>query len=406
MALDFAQVVPQLQRLLPTIRDTQQERDDAQKEVWRRLQGEKFPWEALSARLEERRSLLSFVVPAELMEDPKAVYQLPAAPDYCVVATDGSQIELDRHSPVPCYLINLGQVVLQYGKKPRARLSGQPRVFLRAAPGYAEESTDEEVALQMEHGYIGLERQVAEMRGLSQLVAAEETHDFTLALLDGSLILWTAWATPYPQHLRDYIRTYAQQYADSLEEIHQLAGRRPLTVASYISFPGSREVANALRVLFCHEDRSLCEATCRDGKPTSRPCDIVEGLVDRDLFLSLREGERSALFASRNGLMERYAKEREVCFFYLNAGPEIARVEVPAWVAQDKKLLDLTHAAVYDQCRRNFGYPVALMEAHQQAVVTEADRQAFWRLVYQTLEGERLPAVDSVKSRSKRVPWS
>ncbi len=45
-------------------------------------------------------------------------------------------------------------------------------------------------------------------------------------------------------------------------------------------------------------------------------------------------------------------------------------MEVPEWVARRKDLLDLTHALVLDQCRRGQGYPVALSEAHEQAVVT------------------------------------
>ena len=51
------------------------------------------------------------------------------------------------------------------------------------------------------------------------------------------------------------------------------------------------------------------------------------------------------------------------------------------------------------------GYPVALSEAHEKAVVTAADRENFWLLVEQSLWGEALTLSASAKSRSKRTRW-
>ena len=86
-------------------------------------------------------------------------------------------------------------------------------------------------------------------------------------------------------------------------------------------------------------------------------------------------------------------------------GDEIARIEMPRWVARDENLLNLVHSLVLDQCRRGQGYPVALSEAHEQAVVTAADRENFWQLVESSLIEEKLPSVSSAKSRSKRTRW-
>ena len=84
---------------------------------------------------------------------------------------------------------------------------------------------------------------------------------------------------------------------------------------------------------------------------------------------------------------------------------EIARVEIPQWVATDESLLNLTHSLVLDQCQRGQGYPVALSEAHEQAVVTAADRENFWRLVESSLVEEHLPSLGSAKNQSKRTRW-
>jgi len=78
---------------------------------------------------------------------------------------------------------------------------------------------------------------------------------------------------------------------------------------------------------------------------------------------------------------------------------------VPKWVADDENLLALGHSLILDQCKRGQGYPVAISEAHEQAVITGSDRQLFKQMVAETLEREGLPAYTSEKERSKRTPW-
>ncbi|PKB82582.1 MAG: nuclease, partial [SAR202 cluster bacterium Io17-Chloro-G9] len=97
--------------------------------------------------------------------------------------------------------------------------------------------------------------------------------------------------------------------------------------------------------------------------------------------------------------------QHQVYFYYLNVGQEIARVEVPQWVALDEGLLTLGHTLILDQCQRGQGYPVAISEAHEQAVVDGRDRQLFKDLLAQTLESQGLSSYTSEKERSKRTPW-
>ena len=80
-------------------------------------------------------------------------------------------------------------------------------------------------------------------------------------------------------------------------------------------------------------------------------------------------------------------------------------MEVPSWVAEDEASLELMHSLIIDQCRRGPGYPVALMEAHEQAVVTGPDRRYFVELVEQALFDQRLPIYSSEKNISKRQKW-
>ena len=119
----------------------------------------------------------------------------------------------------------------------------------------------------------------------------------------------------------------------------------------------------------------------------------------------LSQGERSDLFVSQSSVVKKRYGAHRVYFFYLKVDDEIARVEIPQWVATDESRLNLVHSLILDQCRRGNGYPVALTEAHEQAVVTGVDRESFWQLVESSLVDERLPSLGSAKSQSKRMRW-
>jgi len=133
---------------------------------------------------------------------------------------------------------------------------------------------------------------------------------------------------------------------------------------------------------------------------------MVAGVQDRELFSNiLGQGERSAVFISQSSIVRKHYGVHQVYFSYLRLDDEIARVELPRWVAVNEGLLSLVHSLVLDQCQRGQGYPVALSEAHEKAVVTGADRENFWQLVDSSLIEEHLPSLISAKSQSKRTRW-
>jgi hypothetical protein len=72
-------------------------------------------------------------------------------------------------------------------------------------------------------------------------------------------------------------------------------------------------------------------------------------------------------------------------------------------MAQDEQKVGLLHATLLDQCRRGLGYPLAVMEAHEQAVIGGPEREAFRRLLEAQVTAEGLPAALSGKALSKRV---
>jgi hypothetical protein len=100
--------------------------------------------------------------------------------------------------------------------------------------------------------------------------------------------------------------------------------------------------------------------------------------------------------------MDEYGEHR-VHFWYVNVGQELARVEMPEWAALSTETVGFAHAAVLAQAEKGHGYPVALSEAHEQAVVTGRDRENFATLLGEAMAAQKLPVTTSEKARSKRA---
>jgi len=364
------------------------------------LQDKSLDPERLSKKIEASRT--TWLV-AGLVDGLDKHYKAPSLPpEFSVIATDGSNIDVDRHKSTRCYLINIGTVTLRYGARPEALLDSSPSLYfgdedLVIAPDGAKGR--EQV---IEGALLGIKRGVDECRGLANLAAELPKDSSALALLDGSLILWGLAGQTYPDFVTEALLN--KGFLSCLDDIRKLNKERRLAVASYISFPRSTDVVNALRVALCPHEIIDTDRLCKECE--SRECDKVDGVRDRDLFASiLAPGERSALFTSQSKIVKDHYGGHWVYFFYIRVDDEIARVELPQWVAQDENLLNLTHALVLDQCRRGQGYPVALSEAHEQAVVTGVDRESFWQLVESLMVDEHLPSPTSAKSFSKRTRW-
>jgi hypothetical protein len=318
-------------------------------------------------------------------------HPLPARPEtLSVAATDGSQIYPDRHEIAGCFLINIGYILLPYGTGERPLMSSKPSLFFREEEVYAQWGGRR---ILVNRELVGFRRGLMELTELAELaLAAREEGHRVVALSDGTLILWSLGAA-----------------LGAFERLRQ--ARIPL--AGYISRPGSQEVVNALKVGLCPLAAADCDR-CPwkpDSLPSAEkarwsgqglPCGGVEGVSDAVLWRQvLKPGERSPVFRSSSRILDEYGPH-QICFFYLHAGPEIARIEVPAWVAEDRELLDLVHACAFDQAEKGQGYPVSLAEAHERAVVRSADREAFYRFLEQTFVKNEIRAGISTKSLKKR----
>ena len=403
MSLDLTQTAIQIDRMAQELRSRdagRRSRIERAVETLLRFDAEEYAEKLLSSR-----QTLAWRLPG-MPEDSATRHAAPAAPDdFCVVATDGSHIDVDRHLPARCFLINIGVSVLTYGSSSDARLFNEPRLYAAEDDLVIRDRLSPQREQVIEGAVLGARRTVEEIAALVS-AARDLPEDIpALALMDGSLIMYNLLGFGNRQFvLRELIE---EGFVAALEELRRLADRRRLAVASYISLPRGAEVVNALRLRTCPFDVAECERQCGQLRPGRRPCDEgAWGIYDRELFSeTLAPGERSAVFVSSSSLVADYYQGHDVHFFYLHAGEEIGRVEIPSWVAEDEALLGLTHALILDQCRRGPGYPIALMEAHEQAVVTGPDRRFFVEQVENTLSGQGLPVYSSEKSRSKRLRW-
>ena len=231
-----------------------------------------------------------------------------------------------------------------------------------------------------------------------------------LALLDGTLAFWDLQRGNYPRYVADAL--IAERLQPALARLRAAStNRRPVAVAAYTSRPRTTEVAGALRLMLCEQADADCNRLCTARHSDLTSCDGAAGFDDRELFeLLLEPGHRSPLYRSSH-LAARFALglatgQEWSHFYYLNGGAEIARVEVPDWLVEDPELLlALSHAMLVKQCELGLGYPVAISEAHEQAVITGHDREEFRRLTLMLLEQQGLPTPESAKATSKRRPW-
>jgi hypothetical protein len=394
MALDLSKIVNQVTDMVAGLKS---HRDESQRQLQHAvdiLHSQSNNLEQLEKKIEA--SKLTWLV-AHLVEPIDRRFPPQTAPEeFTIIATDGSHIDVDRHQPTHCYLINIGGVVLRYGPHPDAVLDSIPHLYAGKEELIITAPEMPGREQPVEGDLLGIKRGVEECKRLAEL--ASELKGTGLGLIDGSLIMWNLEA--YPDFVSDII--LEKGFLTYLEQIRKLNEDREIPIASYISYPRSSDVVNTLRVALCPRD-TVDSDRCYECK--TRECDFVAGVRDRELFSTLlASGERSALFVSPSKIQKRYGKHR-VYFFYLKLDEEIARVEIPQWVAQDEKRLNLTHTLVLDQCRRGKGYPVALGEAHEKAVITGTDRENFWQMVESSLIAEHLPTLGSAKSRSKKTRW-
>jgi len=338
------------------------------------------------------RILFSIATPVEPLDTAVDIPIPPAV--HTVIATDGSQIAPNQHEIAYCYLLNIGRVVLHYGQNRQPLLDSLPEVFYRPEDlyvsrqwgirteewmGYCRTASEAtvlaEVALTGVRGVSVSEARRSPGRGVRNGKEVSSPIPL-LAMVDGSLIYW--FLEQLPLEARDRILPPILDAWDQLKD----AG---IPMMGYLSASRSGEAINFLRLQACPHENPDCVTYCPNLVIEKAPCQMLDPLRDIALWTSsLKPGQRSTLWRSSHRILDLYGCHT-VYFCYVHVGTEIARIEVPAWVAENQALLDQSLSLMLAQVQKGYGYPVALAEAHNQAVVRGGDRARFFTLLEQQM---------------------
>lgn len=294
----------------------------------------------------------------------------PAPARATVIATDGSQIMPDRHAAFLYSLINIGAFVYHHGTAETPDTRTEPVIFY-PTPDEADRTEDEP---GFDKNEVTLARDRKEIELLAGLAWDYRYHaPLTLALLDQRLLYWPFGGANVATH------KVVADWLAAMTKAHDAGA----LLAGYIDRPGKRSVVTMLKTL--SDDPDL------DWKKLGKRPPFGE-LTDADLYASiLGPGERSPVFVDISPANTRFADAdplHEVCFFYLNPGligptvsddeepsdgRNLARVDIPMWVARDPTAVAAVHSLLIDQCRIMGDYPYALVRADELAVVGHDD---------------------------------
>lgn len=332
--------------------------------------------ELIQQQIEFRdRLLFAAATPIEPLE--RCIEIQPAPYSHSVFATDGSQISPSHHEIAYCYLINIGQIMIHYGQSLHPLLDSLPEVFYKTEDLYISRQW----GIRLEE-WMGYRRTVSEAEMLAEMACnwvlpPGEHHDVpNLALVDGSLIYW--FLDGLPVEARDKILPPILASCERLRATN-------IPMLGYVSASRSTEGLNFLRLHTCEHEHPNCVVHCGD-LVDNYPCQKVDSLRDSTFWANrLQPGQRSPLYRSNLRILDLYEDAQRVHFCYVNVGTEVARIEAPAWVVEDRDLFEQSLSIVLAQVQKGYGYPVALAEAHNQAVVRGSDRARFFGLLEQQL---------------------
>lgn len=314
----------------------------------------------------------------------------PITTPHIVVATDGSQIAPSRHEIAYCYLINIGRVAIFYNSGIYPLLDHLPEVFYKTEDLYKARQW----GIQTEQ-WMTLRRTVAENVALANLAIETQSRSPLpmLAFSDGALIHWELDDIP--------AEARSQLLPDIIAAWDHLKSQR-IPLAGYISAPRAAEATNFLRLQLCPFEQPDCATHCATKLLDVAPCSQLQPLRDGALWQRLlKVGECSPLWQSQTRILQEYG-EHHIYFCYLHVGTEIARVEMPAWTALDTELRSQALQIILAQVQKGYGYPVALAEAHNQAVVTSGDRRRFFAILEQQMVKTGLRNVTTSYKESRK----
>ncbi|MGJ3240062.1 MAG: DNA double-strand break repair nuclease NurA [Anaerolineae bacterium] len=323
---------------------------------------------------------------------------LPA--EALIIAADGGQVYPDELAPVHYYLINLGLFIYHHGA------NHTPEQITIPDLRFHKDHVHDRYGRLIRNRVVDDRRTVAEMRKLAELAWQRRQPNLPLITLYDNRLLYL----PGGDDARES-HDLLNEYFAGMVHLHDAGA----TLAGYIDNPfRSRRVIQLLHLL-TFDDRE----TLKLQQASLSSAGDMDGLRDVHLYSRvLQRGERSAIMAQsspQNKVFRDRGINYEIAFFYLkvynDSTERVVRVDIPMWVARDKRRVDELHAFLVYQCKlqgRN-PYPYALTRADELAWVGGKDKakleelvNAQVRRIREELIGSTLPA----KARGKQIARS
>ncbi len=325
--------------------------------------------------------------------------------DIYLIASDGSQIFPDTHGVVDYGVVNIGLLSMRYHSGGHPDVIQESKLYYPGQPPFDGWDLSEDS--------ISFLRDIEERRFLStQLSQVQQDHASSndgelpevLALTDGPLDLFSK-----PETTSTQARRLFDQYLDSLQAIQQRGG----LVAGYIERPRASMVVRTLEIMETPEDQLAKKEMLERQYP---------GISDIMLFAYLlKPGQRTNIFRLISNKESNYSNRDPLLglhFFYLNVGYLLrdgtpvnvfARVEIPAWVANDDHKISMVHRVLLEQSKilGTTPYPYLLHRAHETAIVRFTEKDELDRMIISQLLAKGFEVDPSTqKSANKRSSGS
>jgi hypothetical protein len=303
-----------------------------------------------------------------------------------VAAVDGSQITPSKDFSIAVGAVQVGWFINFHEEGGRYIKDVEFEVL---APGELNQDADDS-SEQSESTFptqqINCLRFVRECERLCAIMeqyadAAERQRP--LCIFDGSLIVsFAGQMTP----------AHAQPYVRAVRQLLECSERFKAPLVAFVDSSLSRDLVTMLEVM----QNRPGGLRYTDGG-LIRAAGLLNGWGDRTPFFFCARDDR----LSRTGLGDFYG---DVAFSYvqLGMGRPPARLEVPRWLVEAggaDDAVDLMRA----ECVVGMGYPYAIETADALAVISQQDRQRFYRLFEQFATRSGLTFTQARKAISKQI---
>jgi hypothetical protein len=281
------------------------------------------------------------------------------------LAVDGSQAAADRRRRIQWSLTNVASVAMQIYPE-----CDEPPTVKVNTELYLENTRITLDGISLTNESIDLLRDVREREWLGECVSAVSQNSLCCGMLDSGLEIWAERPGPastggFKESLSRCIEVFSKMKEANLPYI------------GYVQSGGSELLVRLLEIAVTNEK----------DLPYVRKNRIFENVLDTDLLDGwLRPGFRSAIYELRTRAIGAFKGELSTFFFYLNVGNSlytqddkqscIVRVELPAFLRTQTKLIGMIQSAILKLCRVVPGVysPYVMIRADEEARISRSDQ--------------------------------